>query len=233
MQNIYQDFPFFFITSFLSDIIIKIISFQIITIVMVVLNTGVFYFLYNFEFLERGEDLGENYSTFNFFKLILFIIYFNLILGIVALLPMNIFSAGYYYYEQNLMKKIIKSKGEINPSYINDDIDSLINNDDNEDIIINDKNNEIKEKKIKVNNISITQFSSENDNNGTKKENVSNKFIRDSSSFFIEINNFPKEKIKEPNNKGKVMGRYNGYYISYIIAFLIAIIVRIFQTRKI
>lgn len=145
---------------------------------------------------------------------------------------MNIFSAGYYYYEQNLMKKIIKSKGEINPSYINDDIDSLINNDDNEDIIINDKNNEIKEKKIKVNNISITQFSSENDNNGTKKENVSNKFIRDSSSFFIEINNFPKEKIKEPNNKGKVMGRYNGYYISYIIAFLIAIIVRIFSNQE-
>ena len=99
---------------------------------MLVLNSVVFYFLYNFDFLE-GEKLSENYSLFNFFLLVLYLFYFSLILGIVALLPFNIFTAGYFYYEQNLMRQI-KNKNEINNN-------NIINNDnDKNDIIIKDDN---------------------------------------------------------------------------------------------
>ena len=74
---------------------------------MLALNSVIFYFLYNFDFRE-GEQLKDNYSLFNFFLLVLYLLYFSLILGIVALLPFNIFTAGYFYYEQNLMRQLKK-----------------------------------------------------------------------------------------------------------------------------
>ena len=214
---------FFFILSFLSDIIIKLLNFPILTVVMLVLNSVVFYFLYNFDFLE-GEKLNENYSLFNFFLLVLYLFYFSLILGIVALLPFNIFTAGYFYYEQNLMRQI-KNKNEINNN-------NIINNDnDKNDIIIKDDNDNDKKN---VKNISVIKYSVDNDNkvNNTKKENVSDIYVRDSSSFFLEVNDVQREKIKEPENKEIEMPKKNGYYISYVLAFLIGITVRLYSNTE-
>ena len=213
---------FFFILSFLSDIIIKLLNFPILTVVMLVLNSVVFYFLYNFDFLE-GEKLNENYSLFNFFLLVLYLFYFSLILGIVALLPFNIFTAGYFYYEQNLMRQI-KNKNEIN---------NIINNDnDKNDIIIKDDNDNDDKKNVK--NISVIKYSVDNDIkvNNTKKENVSDIYVRDSSSFFLEVNDVQREKIKEPENKEIEMPKKNGYYISYVLAFLIGITVRLYSNTE-
>ena len=213
---------FFFILSFLSDIIIKLLNFPILTVVMLVLNSVVFYFLYNFDFLE-GEKLNENYSLFNFFLLVLYLFYFSLILGIVALLPFNIFTAGYFYYEQNLMRQI-KNKNEIN---------NIINNDnDKNDIIIKDDNDNDDKKNVK--NISVIKYSVDNDNkmNNSKKENVSDIYVRDSSSFFLEVNDVQREKIKEPENKEIEMPKKNGYYISYVLAFLIGITVRLYSNTE-
>ena len=214
---------FFFILSFLSDIIIKLLNFPILTVVILVLNSVVFYFLYNFDFLE-GEKLNENYSLFNFFLLVLYLFYFSLILGIVALLPFNIFTAGYFYYEQNLMRQI-KNKNEINNN-------NIINNDnDKNDIIIKDDNDNDKKN---VKNISVIKYSVDNDNkvNNTKKENVSDIYVRDSSSFFLEVNDVQREKIKEPENKEIEMPKKNGYYISYVLAFLIGITVRLYSNTE-
>ena len=196
---------FFFILSFLSDIIIKLLNFPILTVVMLVLNSVVFYFLYNFDFLE-GEKLNENYSLFNFFLLVLYLLYFSLILGIVASLPFNIFTAGYFYYEQNLMRQIKNKTG------INDN--NIINNDNNEkDIVIKDDIDNDNKKNIK--NISVFKYSTDEDNkiNNTKKENVSDIYVRDSSSFFLEVNDLQREKIKEPENKEIEMPKKNGYYL--------------------
>ena len=215
---------FFFILSFLSDIIIKLLNFPILTVVMLVLNSVVFYFLYNFDFLE-GEKLNENYSLFNFFLLVLYLFYFSLILGIVALLPFNIFTAGYFYYEQNLMRQI-KNKNEINNN-------NIINNDnDKNDIIIKDDNDNDDKKNVK--NISVIKYSVDNDNkvNNTKKENVSDIYVRDTSSFFLEVNDVQREKIKEPENKEIEMPKKNGYYISYVLAFLIGITVRLYSNTE-
>ena len=105
---------------------------------MLVLNGVILFFLYNFDFLE-GENLNDNYSSFDLFLLILYVIYFNLILGIVALIPMNIFSTGYFYYEQQLINRI-NAKNKIVPLIIeeNNKINNIINDDndnenDNED----------------------------------------------------------------------------------------------------
>ena len=224
---------FFFILSFLSGIVSKLISFPIITIIMLILNGIIFYFLYNFEFRE-GEQLNEKYSTFNLIILILYNIYFSIILGISALLPMNIFSAGYFYYEQNLMKKI-KAKRKKNINIINEDDDNnniLDNKKDN--LIDDDIKNDAKDKK-NVKNISVIQLYSEDnkDKNNTKKDNISDIYVRDSSSFFLEVNDLKdQEKIKEPEKKELEMPKNNGYYISYLLAFLIAMTVRLFSNSE-
>ena len=234
---------FFFIASFLSNIIIKIINFPVLTIIMLILNGVVLFFLYNFDFLE-GENLNDNYSSFDLFLLILYVIYFNLILGIVALIPMNIFSTGYFYYEQKLINRI-NAKNKIVPliieednkikNIINDDNDNNDNENENENLI---KSDIIEEKNItdkkNINNISITKFCFDDNNNeiNTKKENVSDIYVRDSSSFFLEINDLKKEKMKEPENKEIKAGKYNGYYISYILAFIIAIVIRLYSNKE-
>ncbi len=172
---------------------------------MLALNSVIFYFLYNFDFRE-GEELNENYSLFNFFLLVLYLLYFSLILGIVALLPFNIFTAGYFYYEQNLMRQIKNKTG------INDN--NIINNDNNEkDIVIKDDIDNDNKKNIK--NISVFKYSTDEDNkiNNTKKENVSDIYVRDSSSIFLEVNDLQREKIKEPENKEIEMPKKNGYYL--------------------
>ena len=190
---------------------------------MLALNSVIFYFLYNCDFRE-GEQLKDNYSLFNFFLLVLYLLYFSLILGIVALLPFNIFTAGYFYYEQNLMRQL-KNKNDIN--------NNIINNDNNvNDIVIKDDNDNDNKKNIK--NISVIKYSTDDDNkiNKTKKENVSDIYVRDSSSFFLEVNDLQREKIKEPENKEIEMPKKNGYYISYVLAFLIGITVRLYSNTE-
>ena len=224
---------FFFILSFLSDIIIKLISFPVITIIMLVLNTVIFYFLYNFEFLEEEKLLNENYSLFHFTLLVLYLLYFSIILGIIALLPMNIFSAGYFYYEQNLMRNI-RAKNEKKENIINND--DKDDNNENNIIIKNDMKNDINinDDKKNINNISITQFCSDENNkiNNIKKENVTEIYARDSSSFFLEVNDIREEKIKEPEKREIYIVKNNGYYISYLLAFLIAITIRLYSNTE-
>ena len=222
---------FFFLLAFLSGLISKLISFPIITIIILILNSVVFYFLYNFNFRE-GEKLNENYDTFNFTLLILYNIYFSIILGISALLPMEIFFAGYFYYEQKLAIDL-KAKGD---NFLNiiekKDINKIdISKNEKFYLIIDDTKKDNKNKK-KVKNISIIQSCSE-DNENIKKENISDIYVRDSSSFFLEINDLKTgKKIKEPEKIPIVVQKYNGYLISYLLAFLIAITVRLFSNSE-
>ena len=187
----------FFILSFLSGIVVKLINFPLITIIMLALNGIIFYFLYNFEFLEEKKLKEENYSFFNFFLLILYVLYFNLILGIVALLPVNIFSSGYFYYESYLINQNNSlndnlKNSSINGNIINNSFSSNRISDDDMNIGINDKinkNNDMNTKKY-IKNISITRFTYGKDKiiENPKKENISDIYIRDSSSFFLEVN---------------------------------------------
>jgi len=234
----------FFIMSFLSGIILKLISFPVITIIMLILNGIVFYFLYNFQFLE-GKELNQNYSLFDFFILVLYVLYFNLILGIVSLIPFQIFSTGYFYYEKYLLAKK-KSLNNFN-NIINGSINNSINNtsfsSDSKFIQDNNKineqnndniNNEINTDLKNSDNIRITKSYYVNDNHiiNNKTENMTEYYVRNSYSFFLEVNDLKKENIKEPNNKVEEMGKYNGYYLSYLLSFLIAIVLRIFSYDK-
>ena len=234
----------FFIMSFLSGIILKLISFPVITIIMLILNGIVFYFLYNFQFLE-GKELNQNYSLFDFFILVLYVLYFNLILGIVSLIPFQIFSTGYFYYEKYLLAKK-KSLNNLN-NIINGSINNSINNtsfsSDSKFIQDNNKineqnndniNNEIITDLKNSDNIRITKSYYVNDNHiiNNKTENMTEYYVRNSYSFFLEVNDLKKENIKEPNNKVEEMGKYNGYYLSYLLSFLIAIVLRIFSYDK-
>ena len=230
----------FFIMSFLSEIILKLISFPLITVIMLILNVIIFYFLYNFQFLE-GKEINHNYSFLDFFILVLYVLYFNLILGIVSLIPLDIFSAGYYYYEKYLIAKK-KSWNNLN-NIINDSTNKTNISEDNNDII--EKNNKINiQNNDNINNEKITDFKnsdnigitksyyiSDNDNIiiNNKKENITEYYVRDSSSFFLEVNDLKKENIKEPNNKNEEIGKYNGYYLSYLLSFLTAIVVRLYS----
>ncbi len=69
--------------------------------------------------------------------------------------------------------------------------------------------------KKNIKNISVFKYSTDEDNkiNNTKKENVSDIYVRDSSSFFLEVNDLQREKIKEPENKEIEMPKKNGYYL--------------------
>ena len=223
----------FFIMSFLSEIILKLLNFPLITIIMLILNGIVFFFLYNFQFLE-GEALNNNYSFFDLFLLVLYVLYFNLILGIVALIPLQIFSVGYFYYAKYLIAKknslnnlnnfingSIKNTSFISDNNIIED-NNIINDNIKNDIITGLKND---------NNICITKSYYVNDNNiiNDKKENMTEYFVRNSSAFFLEVNDLKKENIKEPNNKVEEIGNYTGYYLSYLLSFLTAIIVRLYS----
>ena len=65
----------------------------------------------------------------------------------------------------------------------------------------------------------IIQTCSE-DNENIKKENISDIYVRDSSSFFLEINDLKTgKKIKEPEKIPIVVQKYNGYLISYLLIF--------------
>ena len=232
----------FFIMSFLSGIIIKLVSFPLIIVIMLILNGIIFYFLKNFQFLE-GKELNQNYSLFDFFILVLSVLYFNLILGIVALIPLQIFSAGYFYYEKYLLAKK-KSLNQIN-NIINGSINNTSFSSDNNFVLDNNKTNKQKNDNINIDNINndiitdvknadnigITKSYYVNDNNiiNEKKENMTEYYVRNSSSFFLEVNDLKKESIKEPNNKLEGLGKYNGYYLSYLLSFLIAIVVRLYS----
>ena len=117
---------------------------------MLILNGIIFYFLKNFQLLE-GKELNQNYSLFDFFILVLYVLYFNLILGIVALIPLQIFSAGYFYYEKYLLAKK-KSLNQIN-NIINGSINNTSFSSDNNFVLDNNKTNKQKNDNINIDNI--------------------------------------------------------------------------------
>ena len=125
---------------------------------------------------------------------------------------MNIFSAGYFYYEQNLAKET-KAKSDIN--VINEDDDNNILDNKKDNLISDDIKNDANDKKI-VKNISVVRLCSEDN----KDENISDTYVRDSSSFFLEVKDIKEEeRIKEPKKKEIKSAKYNGYYISYLFTF--------------
>ena len=116
----------FFIFSFLSDLCINYAPFPLLVIVMVILNSVILYSFKHFPFLE-GKKPNEHYNVGSFVILVLYVLYFNIIFGIMALIPLKMVLTGYFYYEKWLNK--IK--------FLQNDNINIINDVRNDNIMIN------------------------------------------------------------------------------------------------
>ena len=199
------DLSLFFLSSLFSNFLLKSLGYPFMSIFILIVNSLILNFgLNNFHFLNK-ENLSSNYTLNEFLILIFYFIFFNLSLGLVALVPHKLFSDGYFFYEKWL---------ELNKNSANKNNIQLINPEDNENVnknnIINieDENQIIKEKKEK------------------DKLNISNPI----SFNIIDIKD---NEIYEPNNKQEVFtsGKYNGYYFSYLFSFLFSMICKIILSK--
>ena len=199
------DLSLFFLSSLFSNVLLKSLGYPFMSIFILIVNSLILNFgLNNFHFLNK-ENLSSNYTLNEFLILTFYFIFFNLSLGLVALVPHKLFSDGYFFYEKWLeLRKNSANKNNI----------QLINPEDNENVnknnIINieDENQIIKEKKEK------------------DKLNISNPI----SFNIIDIKD---NEIYEPNNKQEVFtsGKYNGYYFSYLFSFLFSMICKIILSK--
>ncbi len=119
---------FFFIFSFLSNFFVNKIYFPLLEIIMLILNGFIFISLKNFPF-KKGDEVNENYNLKNFLILFLYVFYFNILLGIMGLIPIKIILTGYFYYEKWLNK--IKYPLKNNNNIIEDELNNNEENNSN------------------------------------------------------------------------------------------------------
>ena len=95
---------------------------------MLILNGFIFISLKNFPF-QKGDEVNENYNLKNFLILFLYVLYFNILLGIMGLIPIKIILTGYFYYEKWLNK--IKYPLKNNNNIIEDELNNNEENNSN------------------------------------------------------------------------------------------------------
>ena len=197
------NFSLFFLSSLFSNFLLKSLGFPFMTIFILIINSLILNFgLNHFNFLNK-EDLHSNYTMNEFLILTFYFLFFNLSLGLVALVPHKLFSDGYFFYEKWLKlkkdsKKIIKNENEL----INEDNNKKDDIKNNININIEENDEIADEKKVK------------------DKLNISNQI----SFNIIDIKD---SEIHEPNNKTINDGKYNAYYFSYLFSFLFPMICKI------
>ena len=94
------DLSLFFLSSLFSNFLLKSLGYPFMSIFILIVNSLILNFgLNNFHFLNK-ENLSSNYTLNEFLILIFYFIFFNLSLGLVALVPHKLFSDGYFFYEK-------------------------------------------------------------------------------------------------------------------------------------
>ena len=199
-HNTVPSLSLFFISSFLSGLLLQYLNFFILTTFDFIFIGLILYFeIHSFNFVKNKE-----YSLKNIIKLILYLIGIDSLLGLIALLPMQLLMNGYFIYEKSIQ----------------------VNQNSNRNIINKDSNNinNTKKKELNINPVK------KNKNNiiSTKeeKESLINYEISNEDSFHIIDINFDEEIIKEPKNKENIFYHFNGLVISYFLSFIISIIIR-------
>ena len=197
-ENTIPDFNLFFISSLFSGLLLGVFNFPILTILDLIIIGLIFIFGINtFNFVEN-----KKYSFAQFLQLILYFIGIDFLLGLIALLPLQLLMNGYFVYE-----KWIQEKKNLNKNEINDELNNK-NNKNKENLIISPVGE-------KENNIINTR---------EEKESLINYKISTEDSF--DNINISKEEINEPKNKDQVFYSFNGLVFTYFISFIISLFIR-------
>ena len=123
-HNTVPSFSLFFISSFLSGLLLQYLNFFILTTFDFIFIGLILYFeIHSFNFVKNKE-----YSLTNIIKLILCLIGLDSLLGLIALLPMQLLMNGYFIYEKSIQ----------------------VNQNSNRNIINKDSNNIKKKKKKRI-----------------------------------------------------------------------------------
>ena len=207
--NQLPDFSLFFISSIFSNILLKSLGYTFMTIFILIVNSLIFNFgLNNFHFLNK-IDLKSNYSLKEFLILVFYFIFFNMSLGLVALVPHKLFSEGYFFYDKWLQ---LKKESKNNQKLLNVELEDKNDNIDNNDINNNDNN-----------------ILNEDDNLILKEKKRDN--LNASKQISFNIIDIKDKEIDEPNNKIIYSGKNNGFYFSYVFSFLFAMICKLIFSK--
>ena len=198
-NNNVPSFSLFFISSFISELLLQYVNYLILaTLDFIIIGLILYFEIHTFNFVEN-----KDYTFNQIIRLILYIFGIDFLLGLIALLPIQLLMNGYYIYE-----KSIQSNQNLNRNINNIDSNNL--NSENKDLNI----------------IPVKKYQNNIINTKEEKESLINYEISNEHSFNIIDIDFDEEKIKEPKNKEQASYSFNGLVFSYFASFIIAVIIR-------